>query len=418
METNVAKLRLATDQGCSTNFRNFHVSNRGEVNIPQKEECEALWARFGVCEELVIHSRVVAELARILGIYLKQAGLSLNLDLIVVCGYLHELANRKGEHAGELANMLDEAGYTRVADIVAHNDIRPEKGPLDEADLIFLADRLVKDDRLVTIEAQIDRLLENFAGNPGTLKLTPRELRDAEKVRKRIEAILGIPLVQIIQRHARGIRAASFVEKREIYVANHGETKSQKTRDHASPRWSSPLSDQGIKQAWALEEKLRHAQLSAIYCSDARCARETAKIIGKPHGLHPIETKDLREVAIGKWGRFKSEDAADQYLKQCLQKGEDIVNCQPPGGESLMDCTLRVIPALYDMLHSNRGNLLIVGHRMLNRILLSQAQGKSLRNLFEIDQAYGCLNVINYSDFTFDVKALNEISPPDPAGNG
>lgn len=82
-----------------------------------------------------------------------------------------------------------------------------------------------------------------------------------------------------------------------------------------------------------------------------------------------------------------------------------------------MDCTLRVIPALYDMLHSSRGNLLIVGHRMLNRILLSQALGKSLGNLFEIDQACGCLNVIRYSDFTFDVKVLNEISPPDPAKN-
>ena len=208
------------------------------------------------------------------------------------------------------------------------------------------------------------------------------------------------------------------MDKREIYVANHGETRFQKTREHASPRWSSPLSDEGIKQARALEEKLRYVQLSAIYCCDVRCARETAKIIAKPHGLHPIEREDLREVALGKWGRLKFEDAADQYLKQCLQKGEDIVHYQPPGGESLLDFTLRVIPALYDMLHTSRGNLLIVGHRMLNRILLSQALGKSLGNLFEIDQAYGCLNVISYSDFTFDVKVLNEISPPCLAGNG
>ncbi len=398
MEANVAKLRLATDRGYSTNFQNFHVSSRGEVNIPKEEECLALWARFGVSEEVVIHSRVVSELARILGIYLKRAGLPLNLDLIVACGYLHELANWQGEHAGEPANILDDAGYMIVADIVAHKDIRPAKGSVDEADLIFLADRLV------AIEAQFDRLLGNFTGNLRTLRLTPRELRDAEKVRKRVEAILGIPLAKIIQRHARGIRAASLVEKREIYVANHGEIGFQKTSEYASPRWSAPLNGEGIKQARALEEKLRHAQLSAIYCSDARCASETAKIIAEPHGLHPIERKDLREVALGKPGRLKSEDAAEQYLRQCLQKGEDIVNYQPPGGESLMDCTLRVIPALYDMLHSNRGNLLIVGHRMLNRILLSQALGKSLGNLFEIDQACGCLNVIRYSDFTFEVK--------------
>src|SRR5208282_6211573 len=180
---------------------------------------------------------------------------------------------------------------------------------------------------------QFNHLLENFTGRPRTLKLTSRELRDAEKVQKRVEAILGIPLVQIIDRHRRGIKAASLVRKREIFLASHGEVRFQRSREHAIPRWSSPLSGEGIEQARALGEKLRHAQISAIYCSDIRCARETAGIIGKPHGLHPIEVKDFREVALGKWERLAFEEVAHKYIEECLKKGEDIVHYQPPGGE-------------------------------------------------------------------------------------
>jgi broad specificity phosphatase PhoE len=356
---------------------------------------------------------VVAELARILGIYLKQAGFSLNLDLIVACGYLHELACGKSDRSGEGANILDEAGYTGVARILAsHTDIRPEKGPVDEADLVRFADKLVIDDRMVTLEAQFNHLLENFSGRPRTLKPALRELRDAEKIQARIEAILGICVDEIIQKHRRGILAASPAEKRQIYLASHGEIRFEAGKECVIPRWSSPLSDEGIKQARALEERLRCARLSAIYCSDIRCVMETAWIIGKPHGLHPIEVRNFREIAFGKWERLKVEDISHHYLKDCAEKAEDIVHYQPPGGESLLDCTLRVIPALYSILHSSRGNILIVGHPLLNRILLSQAMGKSLGNLFEIDQAYGCLNVIRYSDFSFDVKVLNEICLP------
>jgi len=63
--------------------------------------------------------------------------------------------------------------------------------------------------------------------------------------------------------------------------------------------------------------------------------------------------------------------------------------------------------ALYDILHSTRGDILIVGHAGVNRILLSQALGRSLDDLFGIDQDYGCLNVISYRSQTFDVKLLN-----------
>lgn len=418
MEAKVVRLRLSADRNPSAGSRKACASGRRGADIPQKEECEALWARCGVSEEVVIHSRMVAELARILGIYLNRAGLSLDLDLIVACGYLHELADTKPECAGAGRGMLDEAGCAAVAEIVAPRmDIRPEKGPPDEADLIFLADSLVRDDRLVAIEAQLNRLPQDFAGRPRALKLAVRDFKRAERIKESIAALLEAPFEQIIQRHARGIRAASLAGKRRIYLVSHGEARSREGMERVIPRWTSPLSDEGIKQARALEKKLRHARISSIYCSDFRCARETAEIIGKPHGLHPREREDLRDAAFDVLKRPKHGNAHLRYPDQCLEESEDILHCKPPGAESLLDYSFRAVAALYSMLQGSRGNILIVGNGLLNRILLSQALGRPLANCLEIDQADGCFNMIQYCDFTFDVIALNEICLPDLADN-
>lgn len=403
----IALLRREQNRPFHSDYRELHLSRRREAGVPSKEECEAIWARYGMSEEVIIHSRMVSELARILAIYLNQAGFVLNLELIVACGYLHELAE-KG------ATIIDEVGCPCVSDVVASSiDIRPKEGSVDEADLVSLADMLVEHDRLISPEERFDRSVCSSlgGGSPRRLKPAARKLREAERIKERIEADLGIPLEQIVQKHRRGIHAASLEGKREIYLVSHGAVVFQENRANILPKWSLPLSDEGIKQARALEEELRYAQISAIYCSDFRCARETAEIIGKPHGLHPKEREDLREAALGKLEGLKLGRVTDHH-SQGMDLGEDILHYQVPGGESLMDCTLRVIPALYSILHSTRGNILIVGHPWLNSILLCQAMGKPLQDLFEIHQVYGCLNVIQYGDFAFEVKVLNETGFP------
>ena len=84
----------------------------------------------------------------------------------------------------------------------------------------------------------------------------------------------------------------------------------------------------------------------------------------------------------------------------------------PRREKAFLDCTFRVIPAFYETLNSTRGNILIVGHAGVNRIILSQALGRSLEHLFEIDQDYGCLNVLTHRHSALEVKLLNG-SPSD-----
>jgi probable phosphoglycerate mutase len=68
---------------------------------------------------------------------------------------------------------------------------------------------------------------------------------------------------------------------------------------------------------------------------------------------------------------------------------------------------MRVIPGSFEMLQSTRGDILIVGHAGVNRIILCQVLGMPLQNLFDIRQDCGCFNLIGYQDGVFSVEVLN-----------
>jgi alpha-ribazole phosphatase/probable phosphoglycerate mutase len=68
-----------------------------------------------------------------------------------------------------------------------------------------------------------------------------------------------------------------------------------------------------------------------------------------------------------------------------------------------------VLPALKSLLAAHpRDEILVVGHGAVNRVILLDALGASLQSAFRIEQAYGCLNIIDYlEDGTSTVQLLN-----------
>ncbi len=102
---------------------------------------------------------MVAELARMLAVHLNSAGLALSLPLIVAAGRLHDIARGQPDHAGAGAKLLAEMGYPRVGAVVAkHMDIRSPGPSVDEADLIYFADKCVEEDRLVSLEERFEKI--------------------------------------------------------------------------------------------------------------------------------------------------------------------------------------------------------------------------------------------------------------------
>jgi probable phosphoglycerate mutase len=352
---------------------------------------------------------MVAELARILALYLKQVGLKFNIDLIIAGGYLHDLEKGRPDRAGVASRILQQMGYARLSEIVAPHmhPLGPDGAP-DEADLIFLASQCIEEDSSGSLAWTCKASFNLCKYPPENLEECTSRAYRAGIIRDRVEKLLGLSLRSIIHKHRRGILAASVQGIRNVYLLVRGAVGFRTDGEYLTAQ-ELPLSLEGINQARALREELQDVPLSNIYCSDLKPAVETAAIIAELHGLEPKPRAALREISVGRWGASTPAEVHQLYSGQF---GHDMLHFRPLGGETLFECTTRVIPAFYDILNSTFGNMAIVGHPVVNRIILCQVLGLSLEKLFDLDQCYGKVNHIYCDGSNMRLKSMNGNDSP------
>ncbi len=142
--------------------------------IPTPEQCEQLLVSCNVPETTVIHSRMVRDVARRIGRDLKWLrDRGPNLALISAAALLHDIAKGQPNHAAAGAATLREYGYDEVADIVAaHNELEySENLPVTEKEIVFIADKLVKGDQMVTVMYIYDQKIESCSDEQLIAKL-------------------------------------------------------------------------------------------------------------------------------------------------------------------------------------------------------------------------------------------------------
>jgi len=198
-----------------------------------------------------------------------------------------------------------------------------------------------------------------------------------------------------------------MARNRRVYLVRHGDIGLSEGRKHFIGQINLPLSERGIRQAQLLSQELKDISLSAIYCSTLIRSRETARIIADAHGLQPIVRDDLKEIHLGEWDGLAFDEVRERYPREFSERGRDIIHYRPPGGESFLQCSQRVIAALAEILGSTDGNLLIVGHSGPNRIILCHLLDIPLDKLFNIGQDLAGLSVILQRGSHYHLEQLN-----------
>jgi probable phosphoglycerate mutase len=66
-----------------------------------------------------------------------------------------------------------------------------------------------------------------------------------------------------------------------------------------------------------------------------------------------------------------------------------------------------VVAAFHEILGKAAGDIAIVGHAGVNRLLLCHILGLPLGNLFRLGQDYGCVNIIQCSETGFQLQLAN-----------
>jgi alpha-ribazole phosphatase len=187
-----------------------------------------------------------------------------------------------------------------------------------------------------------------------------------------------------------------MVAKTRVYLIRHGQVAGFETPSY-NGHADVALTEYGLSQYHQLQERLADCDITACYSSDlSRCAIG-AGIICSPLGIEPRLMPELRELNIGIWEGMTWAEINSRYPEQWQARLADIVNYRVPEGENLLDLAARAIPALHEIVRSHRGeNVLVAGHGGMNRVLLLDAIGAPLAALFNIEQKYGCLNIIDY----------------------
>ena len=196
--------------------------------------------------------------------------------------------------------------------------------------------------------------------------------------------------------------------KTRIYLIRHGEVAGA-----GVPRYNGhadvPLSDNGVAQYHRLKERFAGARIGACYTSDLSRCVIGAEILGRHLGVEPVRERNLRELDIGIWEGKSWAELQSQYPLEWQARLDDIVNYRVPRGENLMDLQSRIMPVIDGIVARHRGEeALVVAHGGANRVILLNAIGAPLSSLFNIEQNYCCLNIIDYyADGKTVVKLLN-----------
>lgn len=171
-------------------------------DIPDDAECLSLLGAFRAGPEITAHCLAVADVAWRLTLALNDLGAGLDAPLVRAAALLHDLAKGRPDHAREGARILEGLGLPRVAAAMAsHPDLLvPNDAPLSETELVYLADKLVQGDRIVSLEERFSTKLARSGPTAGDTARMEGRLARARRSLARVEAALGAPVASVLSR--------------------------------------------------------------------------------------------------------------------------------------------------------------------------------------------------------------------------
>jgi alpha-ribazole phosphatase len=191
-----------------------------------------------------------------------------------------------------------------------------------------------------------------------------------------------------------------------LYLVRHGAIISVAGKAFIG-QTEAPLSDEGVEQAWALRKWLEPVPFTRILSSDLSRSVRTARIIAGRRTCALEAMPTLREIHLGDWDGFSFQEIRQRFPAEYAARGHDMENWRPPRGESFADCRARVERALGEIVAASQGNVLLVGHAGVNRLILCSVLGIPIRNLHSIGQDYGCVNIMEFAPGRTQVRLMN-----------
>ena len=180
----------------------------------------------------------------------------------------------------------------------------------------------------------------------------------------------------------------------KIYIARHGET-IWNVEGRIQGRSDPALSSRGYAQSLALLEQLKGRSISALYTSTLQRSIQTAQPIASYFGLPIRRQAELNEITFGIL-EGKLLFHFDEELKAEWNRFKDNrFTYRIPGAENYADVSSRVKPFMERLLREHKEQeVLIVGHRVVNRLLIGMLMEYPVEKVLKIEQTNDMLYLI------------------------
>ena len=164
-----------------------------------------------------------------------------------------------------------------------------------------------------------------------------------------------------------------------IIFVRHGQTvynSESRYQGHSD----TELSDLGRRQAGCAAERLKGEKITAIYTSDLKRAKDTAKAIAVFHNVPVQSDPRLRECCFGDWEGLTVSEITERYTEHYQNYRNDSVTNRAPNGERLESLQERVVSAIDEIVERHPDETVaVVVHGGPIRAFICHALGTDLR---------------------------------------
>ena len=186
--------------------------------------------------------------------------------------------------------------------------------------------------------------------------------------------------------------------KTTIMLRRHGETewnilgKFQGSTD-------IPLSNEGIRQAFMLKERLK-SDFDYIFSSPLKRAYETAKILCDESGKHVSIAEEIREINFGEWEGLTVKGIAEKYPDIFNEWRNDKREGKFCGGDmSTLNASIRAKNCIMEIANKHKGKkIVIVAHGGIIKAGLIGIFEWDMSMYHKIALGNTCVNTITFND--------------------
>ena len=196
---------------------------------------------------------------------------------------------------------------------------------------------------------------------------------------------------------------------KKIILVRHGET-AWNVEEIFRGRIDVELNETGRRQAQLLAGHLLDINIEAVYSSPLSRALETAEAIAGRRRLEVDVSAGLMDLDFGEWQGLSRREVAERYPalhEEWLNHPERV---RFPAGGSLSAVRERATGLIDELIGKHTGTLVLVSHRVVNKVLICALLGLDDSHFWNISQDTCAITTFDYEQGRFVLAGHNQTS--------